>query len=84
NTEILMKKKPREPEEGLFAHGGWMFTVFYGILIAGLTLYAFHLGGQTYAFTVLGVSQLFHAIGMRDRDCSVFRMNHLENPLMIL
>lgn len=84
NTEMLMKKMPREPKEGLFAHGGCMFTVFYGILIAGLTLYAFYLGGQTYAFTVLGVSQLFHAIGMRDQDRSVLRMNHLENPLMIL
>ena len=39
---------------------------------------------QTYAFTVLGMSQLFHAIGMRDVHRSVFRMNHLENKLMIL
>ncbi|MDE5748761.1 MAG: cation transporting ATPase C-terminal domain-containing protein, partial [Acetatifactor sp.] len=39
---------------------------------------------QTYAFTVLGMSQLFHAVGMRDMGRSVFRMNHLENKLMIL
>lgn len=39
---------------------------------------------QTYAFTVLGMSQLFHAVGMRDVHRSVFRMNHLENKLMIL
>lgn len=39
---------------------------------------------QTYAFTVLGMSQLFHAVGMRDVHRSVFRMNHLENGLMIL
>lgn len=38
---------------------------------------------QTYAFTVLGMSQLFHAIGMRDVETSLFRMNHLENRLMI-
>ncbi len=38
---------------------------------------------QTYAFTVLGISQLFHAIGMRDVEKSVFRMKHLENRLMI-
>lgn len=38
---------------------------------------------QTYAFTVLGVSQLFHAIGMRDVETSFFRMNHLGNKLMI-
>ncbi len=38
---------------------------------------------QTYAFTVLGMAQLFHAIGMRDVETSLFRMNHLGNPLMI-
>lgn len=37
---------------------------------------------QTYAFTVLGISQLFHAIGMRDVEKSVFCMKHLENKLM--
>ncbi len=39
---------------------------------------------QTYAFTVLGMSQLFHAIGMRDVDCSLFRMKHFTNKLMML
>ncbi len=39
---------------------------------------------QTYAFTVLGMSQLFHAVGMRDVSISVFRMNHWNNKLMIL
>lgn len=38
---------------------------------------------QTYAFTVLGMSQLFHAIGMRDVHKSVLRMPPLENKLMI-
>ncbi|MCD2492911.1 cation-translocating P-type ATPase [Lacrimispora sp. NSJ-141] len=38
---------------------------------------------QTYAFTVLGISQLFHAIGMRDVETSVFRMKHFNNKLMI-
>lgn len=39
---------------------------------------------QTYAFTVLGMAQLFHAIGMRDVETSLFRMNHLENRMMIV
>ncbi|WP_148412108.1 cation-translocating P-type ATPase [Murimonas intestini] len=38
---------------------------------------------QTYAFTVLCLSELFHAVGMRDVAKSVFRMNHLSNKLMI-
>lgn len=38
---------------------------------------------QTHAFTVLGMSQLVHAVGMRDVNKSVFRMNHLENKYML-
>lgn len=38
---------------------------------------------QTYAFTVLGMSQLFHAVGMRDMTKSIFKMNHFNNKLMI-
>ena len=38
---------------------------------------------QTHAFTVLGISQLFHAIGMRDVNKSIFRMNHFSNSYMI-
>lgn len=39
---------------------------------------------QTHAFTVLGISQLMHAVGMRDTNKSVFRMNHLENVYMLI
>ncbi len=39
---------------------------------------------QTYAFTVLGMSQLFHAVGMRDMGRSVFCMNHRDNKLMVV
>ena len=39
---------------------------------------------QTYAFTVLGMSQLFHAIGMRNVERSVFKMKLFENPLMTI
>lgn len=38
---------------------------------------------QTHAFTVLGMSQLMHAVGMRDTNKSIFRMNHLENIYML-
>lgn len=39
---------------------------------------------QTHAFTVLGMSQLMHAVGMRDTNRSIFRMNHLENIYMLI
>lgn len=108
----LMEEPPRKESESLFSRGGLSCTVFYGFLIAAISLCAFLrlpisllasagqeitvqnliavLGDagllsrcQTYAFTVLGLSQLFHAVGMRDVGRSVFRMNPLENGLMI-
>ncbi|MBQ7358875.1 MAG: cation-translocating P-type ATPase [Lachnospiraceae bacterium] len=108
-----MKRPPRDKEETLFAHGGLVVTVFYGILIGLLSIGAFlflpmvilihqktpitldALSGvlklpvvlthaQTYAFTTLGISQLFHAIGMRDIKRSIFAMNHFANKLMLV
>lgn len=38
---------------------------------------------QTYAFTVLGISQLFHAIGMRDTQISVFKMKWGKSGLLL-
>lgn len=38
---------------------------------------------QTYAFTVLGMCQLYHAVGMRDVQKSVFAMRPGDNPLML-
>lgn len=110
--EALMNEPPRRSDESLFSRGGFACTMFYGFLIAGISLLAFlrvpmgmlaksgleisvqNLAAvledpdilshcQTYAFTVLGLSQLFHAIGMRDVSRSVFRMNHRENTLML-
>lgn len=112
DTSQLMCRPPRKASEGLFAHGGLFCTVFYGCLIALISLTAFlilplglmrsahmpvTLDGlrriladpqvlvrcQTYAFTVLGMSQLFHAIGMRNVERSVFRMNPFGNRLMV-
>ena len=48
-----------------------------------LAIPAILIRAQTYAFTTLGISQLFHAVGMRDQSRSIFAMNHLENPVMI-
>ena len=39
---------------------------------------------STYAFCVLAVSQLFHAIGMRDTRSSILKYKWLDNKIMIL
>lgn len=111
--EALMAEPPRGQSESLFSRGGFACTVFYGVLIAVISLLAFLripigilsksgteislqslamileeqevlMRSQTYAFTVLGLSELFHAIGMRNVSRSVFRMNHRENTLMLV
>ena len=110
--ERLMREKPRRKEDSLFAKGGLLCVICYGLVIGGVSLAAFlkvpydrivaenmpislHnvveglkissvlAKAQTHAFTVLGISQLFHAIGMRDVNRSVFKMNHRNNPYMI-
>ena len=110
--EGLMREKPRRKEDSLFAKGGLLCVICYGLVIGGVSLAAFlkvpydrivaenmsvslHnvieglkissvlVKAQTHAFTVLGISQLFHAIGMRDVNRSVFKMNHRNNPYMI-
>ncbi|MBR5265441.1 MAG: cation-translocating P-type ATPase [Clostridia bacterium] len=109
----MMKEQPRDPDESIFAHGGYLITIGYGVIVALITLCGFlfipvttlmasgeaisiaNISGilsdagtlaraQTYAFTILGLSQLFHAIGMRDVNKSVFKMNHTNNKMMIL
>jgi Ca2+-transporting ATPase len=110
----VMKDKPRNPKDSLFAHGGMKFTLFYGVLIALLTLTAFisipcaELGklgtdinydsvkdmlnnnsdvlmrAQTFAFTTLAVSELFHAVGMRNLKKSFIRKDIFNNKLMVI
>ena len=109
----IMKKPPRDPKESLFAHGGYVITVLFGLFIGITTLVTFvfppinalHAQGmeitlsnismmleneniythaQTYAFTVLAISQLFNALGMRNLDRSVFTMNPFNNRMMIV
>lgn len=111
DKEVLMREPPRGAKEGMFANGGLACTVFYGLLIAAISLTAFLkipwemlaerqqaitlsnialvlqnesvlARAQTYAFTVLGMSQLFHALGMRDVRTSVFSGKRAFNPVM--
>ncbi len=111
-TELLMKEPPRKKGESLFAKGGLVCVICYGLVIGGVSLAAFlkvpydrliaenlpislHnivesyqissvlAKAQTHAFMVLGMSQLFHAVGMRDVNRSIFRMDHKKNPFML-
>lgn len=95
----IMKEKPRDKKESLFANGGYFITIFFGSVIALITTLAFlfipvvqhgmrsvqdintffaenpelKVRAMTYAFTTLGVSQLFHMFGMSNLNKTFFR-----------
>lgn len=54
----IMDQKPRDPKDGVFAHGGLKFTLFYGVLIFIITAVAFllpvlqHMGDITAGYQV--------------------------------
>ncbi|MDD4796813.1 MAG: cation-translocating P-type ATPase [Eubacteriales bacterium] len=57
-----------------------------GVTLAGLAQLLrgdLLVSAQTYAFTTLAISQLFHAIGMRDVDRSIFRRGIFNNRMML-
>ncbi|OFI05466.1 calcium-transporting ATPase 1 [Clostridium acetireducens DSM 10703] len=89
----VMKEKPRNPKESLFAGGTGIFLILNGILIGFLTLVAFVVGrklypnslmhAQTMAFVVLSVSQLFHSLNLRHPKKSIFQSGLFTNKFLI-
>lgn len=89
--QFIMREKPRDRKESLFAHGGMIFTVLNGMFIGTITLVAFRYGlnvsapkAQTMAFMVLSISQLFHSLNLRSRTHSIFEVGLLKNKWLIL
>ena len=87
----IMHQRPRAAKESLFAHGGWMFTILNGMFIGTITLVAFRYGlftsmkkGQTMAFMVLGLSQLFHAFNLRSRTRLLCQEGLFKNKWLLL
>ncbi|MEG0803533.1 MAG: HAD-IC family P-type ATPase, partial [Pygmaiobacter sp.] len=108
----IMNRQPRGEKDGLFSGGGLFLTIFYGVLIAVMTVSAFLFipmtellrsgsaisiasldsilvgsvltKAQTFAFTTLAVAQLWHSLGMRDVDASLFVTLRHPNKLMFL
>ena len=106
----IMSRKPRRKEAGIFSDGMGIATILQGIMIGGLTLFAFAIGwfvlgetiyhdtyiggvlnesglahelGQTMAFGVLAMSQLFHAFNLRSSH-SIFKVGIHTNKHMVM
>ena len=85
-----MKRKPRDPKEGIFA-GGMGFDVFFqGVIVTALVLLSYVLGhrmesgvwefvnspdGTTMAFLTLSMVEICHSLNMRSRRGSIFKLN---------
>ena len=82
-----MKKPPRDSKESIFAGGLIFGTVYQGILVSLLTVFAYLVGhfvesgrwelvnsgdGMTMAFLTLSMAEVFHSFNMRSRHGSIF------------
>lgn len=86
----LMKRKPREENESVFAHGSGIDIAFGGLLIGGITLLSYLIGhylesgqfgvqgvsyeGMTMAFLTLSMCEIVHCFNMRSQRESLFRL----------
>src|SRR5699024_10937560 len=87
----IMKRKPRDPKEGIFA-GGMGFDVFFqGLIVTVLVMASYLLGhyyesgvwefvnspdGTTMAFLSLSMVEICHSLNMRSRRGSIFKLSN--------
>lgn len=94
----IMKRKPRDAKEGIFAGGLGFDVVFQGALVTLLTLSAYFIGhyiesgqweivnsadGMTMAFLTLSMVEICHSFNMRSRRQSVFKMKKQNKYLWL-
>ena len=86
----IMKRRPRPPNESIFAHGMWQHILWVGLLMGAASLFtqawAFHTGNghwQTMVFTVLTLSQLGHVLAIRSETDSLITQGVFSNRPLI-
>jgi calcium-translocating P-type ATPase, PMCA-type len=86
----LMKRKPRDDKEGIFAGGVGVNVALQGFFIGAITLLSYFIGhfiesgnwsidgvspdGMTMAFLTLSMTEMFHSFNVRSIEHSVFSM----------
>ncbi len=93
----LMKRKPRKPNEGVFAGGMGFDIVYQGILVSALVLISYFVGsyiengvwsvtnsahGVTMAFLTMSMAEIFHSFNMRSQRNSIFKLGHMNKGLI--
>jgi Ca2+-transporting ATPase len=86
----IMQRRPRPPDENIFAHGMWQHILWVGLFVGGLSIAAQAWAiardveyWQTVVFTVLTVSQLFHSLAVRSERASLLRIGLFTNLPML-
>ncbi|MEW6110154.1 MAG: cation-translocating P-type ATPase [Nitrospirota bacterium] len=86
----IMMRKPRHPQESIFAHGLGLHAIWVGILMAGVVLFiqAWSISAgkshwQTMVFTVLCLTQLGHVLAIRSERESLFTMGLFSNKYLL-
>ncbi|MBQ3483654.1 MAG: cation-translocating P-type ATPase [Clostridia bacterium] len=86
----VMKRKPRDAKEGIFAGGLGAAVVYQGVLVTLITLVSYFVGhyleagnfdihqesvhGTTMAFLTLAMCEVFHSFNMRSLRGSIFTL----------
>jgi Ca2+-transporting ATPase len=86
----IMRRPPRPPQESIFAHGMWQHMVWVGLFVGGVSIASQAWAvtrdvehWQTVVFTVLTLSQLFHALAVRGESASLFTLGLFSNLPML-
>ena len=88
--EDIMNRKPKKPNESIFANGMWGKILIEGTMIGILTLFAFSLGnrlyglevGRTMAFFALSTLELVHSFNIKSEN-SIFKTGIFNNLYLI-
>lgn len=83
----IMKRKPRNPKDGIFSGGVGFDVVYQGVMVSVITLAAYFIGhfiesgrweiagspdGMTMAFLTMSMAEIFHSLNMRTTRGSIF------------
>jgi Ca2+-transporting ATPase len=83
----VMKRKPRNPKDGIFSGGVGVDVVYQGVMVAAITVVSYLVGhymeagvwsletsshGMTMAFLTMSMAEIFHSFNMRSVKASVF------------
>ncbi|MTI48183.1 MAG: calcium-transporting P-type ATPase, PMR1-type [Firmicutes bacterium] len=86
----IMDRKPRDPNESIFANGLGLSIGIKGLIIGGVTVLSFITGnnisletGRTMAFLTLSFSQFGNSLSVRSLDKSLFKIGIFKNKYLI-